>query len=241
MEKNKLGVIIFSRMNSSRLPGKALMPIGGIPLLERVINRAKLTGFPVYLATSNENSDDILEELAHQNNIGCYRGSLNNVLERGLKAAQYFELNAFARLCGDRPLFSIEEMKTGLEFYLNNLPDNSFFPDLITNFCFGAKIKGLTTEIITTNALLEILRRTDSPAHLEHLSSFIYQNPTEFNILSIREKEIQHGFINCAIDTTDDYSLFDKIFYLEPSIGLSIENAYQIYLNLDFNNVNLRN
>ena len=38
----KTGGIIFSRMSSTRLPGKAMIPINGVSLLERVINRSKL-------------------------------------------------------------------------------------------------------------------------------------------------------------------------------------------------------
>ena len=36
-----IGGIIFSRMSSSRLPGKALIDIDGKTLLERVIERSK--------------------------------------------------------------------------------------------------------------------------------------------------------------------------------------------------------
>ena len=35
-----VGVIIFSRMDSKRLPGKALVEIGKRPMLGRVIDRA---------------------------------------------------------------------------------------------------------------------------------------------------------------------------------------------------------
>jgi len=47
-----MGTMVFSRHDSSRLPGKALRPIGGMPLLERVIRRAQLLPWPVYLATT---------------------------------------------------------------------------------------------------------------------------------------------------------------------------------------------
>ena len=37
----RIGGIIFARMNSSRLPGKAMIEINGVSLIERVIERAK--------------------------------------------------------------------------------------------------------------------------------------------------------------------------------------------------------
>lgn len=230
MNKEQIGIIIFSRMNSSRLPGKAMMPIGGIPLLERVIKRAKLTGFNVYLATSNNIGDDVLEELALKNGIGCFRGSLNNVLERGVKAAQQFNLKAFARLCGDRPLFSIEEMQFGLDFfqkmYLNY---NEFNPDLITNCINGNKIKGLTTEVIRTEKLAEVLTLCSSSDHFEHMTSYIYQNANRFNILSVKELSEHKPKLKCyAIDELDDYKTINAVFEFDNDIGLSIEIADKI-------------
>ena len=38
-KRMKVAAIIFSRMASSRLPGKALRHIAGEPLIKRVINR----------------------------------------------------------------------------------------------------------------------------------------------------------------------------------------------------------
>ena len=125
------GIIVFSRMKSKRLPGKALMKIGGVPLVERVIRRAQLTGFKLVLATSNTKADNALEDLADSLNVNCYRGSEENVLERAYKAAIKNDLKVFARLCGDRPLFSLRELKFALEAWLD-FPDNKK-PDLITN------------------------------------------------------------------------------------------------------------
>lgn len=231
MNKEQVGIIIFSRMSSSRLPGKALKALGGITLLERVIKRAKLTGFPVYLATSNENSDDVLEEIAHQNNIGCYRGSLNNVLERGFKAAQYFELKAFARLCGDRPLFSIGEMKTALTHF--QISQRSGLKlDIITNFINGVKIKGLTTEVISIETLSFIMNSSPSASHLEHLSSYIYEFPSLFNILCLKRIDLNYQLNNYAIDTIEDFQLFNDIFSVDPVFDLSIQNADIIFKSL---------
>lgn len=41
----KVGAIIFSRMSSKRLPGKAMIDISGKTLLQRVIERTKKIQF----------------------------------------------------------------------------------------------------------------------------------------------------------------------------------------------------
>ena len=51
-------IVIQSRLSSSRLPGKALMLIGGMPLVELVARRAARSGHEVVVATSTEPYDD---------------------------------------------------------------------------------------------------------------------------------------------------------------------------------------
>ena len=59
MDSIKLGIIIFSRFDSQRLPGKALLDIEGRCLLGRVIDRAKLIKGTneIIVATSNREID----------------------------------------------------------------------------------------------------------------------------------------------------------------------------------------
>jgi len=229
MEKNKLGIIIFSRMSSSRLPGKALIPLGGIPLIERVIKRAKLTEYNVFLATSCNAEDDVLEDIALNNQINCYRGSLNNVLERGVKAAQHFGLKAFARLCGDRPLFSIDEICKSLNFYSEMDERNPLLPDIITNFITGYKIKGLTTEVVLTNSLKRILEQSINDGHREHLTSYIYQNLKDFNILNMAA-QFQRPILDCyAVDDQSEFDRLDAVFNINSSVDLTIQEADFIY------------
>ena len=53
--------IIQARMNSKRLPGKSLMKLNGIPILERVITRVRMSKniSKLIIATSKNKSDDL--------------------------------------------------------------------------------------------------------------------------------------------------------------------------------------
>ena len=105
-EKDKLGCIIYSRMKSSRFPGKANFKLDGISLLERVINRTKMIKFnpKIVIATSKDSSDDCICNIAEKNNVSFYRGNLENVFERTMDILSIFKFDYFARICGDRPL-----------------------------------------------------------------------------------------------------------------------------------------
>ena len=224
MKKDELGIIIFSRMSSSRLPGKALLPLEGVALIERIIIRAQSSGYKVYLATSNLPEDDVLEDFVSKLSVETFRGSLNHVLERAYFACKQFNIKAFARLCGDRPFFSISEMKNGLDYHLTHSDSTKISPDIITNYPFGHRIKGLTTEIILLNAIERILSKEITASNKEHLTSYIYENPSEFNILSFISKPPKLP-INCyAVDTLDDLINLRKLVSEFPDICHDIVN-----------------
>ena len=61
-----------------------LMKLAGKELLLWVVERLKKNNYKIPLAilTSNEESDNPIENFCKQNNLEIFRGSLNNVLER---------------------------------------------------------------------------------------------------------------------------------------------------------------
>ena len=100
----KVGVLITVRLKSSRLKRKALKNLGGKPLVCHLIDRMKLVeSSMVSLITSNQSSDDELEELAKKNNINCFRGDPVDVLERMRCASQSFGLDYVLSVTGDNP------------------------------------------------------------------------------------------------------------------------------------------
>lgn len=80
----KVFVVIQARMGSSRLPGKALLPLNGETTLYHVIKRALWANYPVILATTNRYRDDFIEAVALQCGVPCFRwdGRESDVLGR---------------------------------------------------------------------------------------------------------------------------------------------------------------
>jgi spore coat polysaccharide biosynthesis protein SpsF len=227
MFSNELGIIVFARTDSMRLPGKALMPLGGIPLLLRVIQRAQLTGYPVYLATSDMENDNALVRLAEDAGIGVFRGSKDDVLGRALSAAQHFNLRAFARLCGDRPLFSINEIVEAFSIY-KALMVEGHTPDLITNHLFKQQAPGLTTEIIDVAALMRMEKLAHLPLDREHITHYLYAHKTEFYIVSMPQFNPPPSHFGWAVDTPNDYERLSFLFNHQPSVGMQLEEAVDI-------------
>ena len=83
-------IIVQARMSSSRLPGKVMLPILGESLLYRMIERLQTICHKALLviATSEDGADDIIEQEANRMQVACFRGSLNNLLDRHYQAAK---------------------------------------------------------------------------------------------------------------------------------------------------------
>jgi CTP:molybdopterin cytidylyltransferase MocA len=98
--------IIQARMASSRLPGKVLLDIAGQPMVMRVVQRAARASTLdlVVIATTEDQSDDPVQALCQERKIPCYRGNMQDVLDRFFQAAQKFQADVIVRLTADCPL-----------------------------------------------------------------------------------------------------------------------------------------
>jgi spore coat polysaccharide biosynthesis protein SpsF (cytidylyltransferase family) len=175
------GLIIFSRFDSSRLPGKALVDISGRPLIGRVLDRCRLvSGFDKLLvATSDRAVDDPIAEFAYKENVALFRGDCNDVLGRAVGACQQYEVDTMVRICGDRPF-----LDPHLVSELLSIHAHSNF-DLVTTMCPRTYPPGLTTEIISLKALIRCSKRATDPFDREHLTTYFYRNADDFSIKNI--------------------------------------------------------
>jgi spore coat polysaccharide biosynthesis protein SpsF len=99
----KAVIVITARLGSSRLPGKMLTPLRGRPVLEHVIERAKLATLPerIILATTREPADDALEAAARGLGVEVFRGSSEDVLVRWRDALRTFGAELMVGIDGD--------------------------------------------------------------------------------------------------------------------------------------------
>ena len=224
-----MGTLVFSRYDSTRLPGKALLPIGGMPLLQRVIRRAQLLPWPVYLATTDKPSDDALCDLAEHLGVPVFRGPEDRVLQRAVQAADAFGLQTFARLCGDRPLFPIESLRQAAAIMNTVELSATAMPDLVSDYVPGGTVRGLTTEVVRSSTLRRINDRGVTADQQEHLTKFFYDNPGEFHIVRLQPKEAVYACPGFAVDTESDLRALDRIFAGDQSIAMSVAEADNRY------------
>src|SRR5579872_1338671 len=102
----KIVTIVQARTNSTRLPGKVMMDILGKPLLLRMIERVEASTLKgtVVVATTDSSDDDVIEKLCRENNILCYRGSEQDLLDRHYQAAKWQGAQSVVKIPSDCPL-----------------------------------------------------------------------------------------------------------------------------------------
>jgi spore coat polysaccharide biosynthesis protein SpsF len=196
-----IGAIIFSRFDSSRLPGKAMLDIEGRPLLGRVIDQArKIKNIEkIIVATSNRDIDNIISDFAINENIDCYRGSFKDVASRAIEVCKKYNLEAFARICGDRPFFDSNVVTYLISKYKKNQSD------LTTTIGTGQMPLGLTCEIISLKALCKAYVNFDIYEQ-EHLTAYFYKNSSNFliNEVSVPNYDQYDNKLRLVVDNQAD-------------------------------------
>lgn len=224
-------IFIQARTNSSRLPGKSLLTINGLPLVVLSAKRAGNTGKKVVVLTSNESSDDELYQVVTSNQIECFRGDLNDVLKRFNDAlADYEDETIVVRLTAD-----------------NILPDGELMDDLELQFLeSGARYMvcsspesnvpyGISAEIFYAKEIREAHLKATSDFEREHVTPFIRKSYSN-NIFYYKNKEFK-GYSNfrVTIDTFDDYlSMHQMLSKVDDIINIKQSELIPLLLNLKF-------
>lgn len=192
--------IVQARMTSTRLPGKVLEPIAGRPALELQLERLTGAAQPaeVVVATSDDASDDSIEELASRRGLRAIRGPLADVLERYRLAAEHTEADAVVRLTGDCPLIDpalvddcVERWRGSEADYVANVIEPRTFP------------VGMDTEVLSAAALRVAAQEAGDPYDREHVTPFVRSRPERFPQIAIRH-EPSLANVRVTLDTAED-------------------------------------
>ncbi|MEW6703132.1 MAG: glycosyltransferase family protein [Bacteroidota bacterium] len=208
----KIVTVIQARMSSTRLPGKVMLPILGRPLLVRMIERvnaAELTG-EIVVATSTNPDDDAIEKLCAQEKINCFRGHLNDLLDRHYMTAKKFSADGVVKIPSDCPLIDPIVIDKVLNYYISNA--DKF--DFVSNLHPATYPDGNDVEVMSFTALERAWKEAEKNFEREHTTPFIWENPDKFRIANI-EWETGLDFSTThrwTIDFEEDYLFIKKIY-----------------------------
>lgn len=196
----KNGALILARMNSSRCPGKVLRDLGGAPLIDRVVARARRLRSvdEIVVATTNESADDAVAEHCAAVGVRVFRGSAGNVARRVLQCVEIHGWSRFARINADSPFLDPWLIDAGV----NQLVSHPL--DLVTNVQPRSYPYGITVEVFCASAFRRGYRWMERPDDYEHVSRYFYRHADEFRIGYLPPADGDHSDVRLTIDTPED-------------------------------------
>ncbi|MDR2076299.1 MAG: NTP transferase domain-containing protein [Desulfovibrio sp.] len=230
----KVIALIQARLGSVRLPGKMLLRLHGLPLIDWVTQRTAaatlLDGLVV--ATTDQARDDRLADHVAGRGFAVFRGPEADVLERFRLAGEWAGATHVVRVCADNPLIwggAVDDLirqyrqkaetedETKLYVY-NHIPRNNRWPD------------GLGAEMVARPLLASLARRAVRPEHREHCLSYIWDHAAEFAIHTFdpADARLRRPDIRLDIDTPADYR---RLALMPLTPASAPEEVVRLYIN----------
>ncbi len=203
-----IAAIIQARMGSTRLPGKVMKEVCGKPLLWHLIQRLKTsqTIDKIIIATTVNAADKPILELARQMGIDSFAGSEEDVLDRYYRAAEKHKADIVVRITADCPLIDPALMDKVITHYIENKDDFDYvqsgisYPDGIVE-----------TSVLPFSILEKTWREAKLPSEREHVTSYIWKNPSLFRVY-IMENDEDLSDIRLTVDDETDFKLAAEVF-----------------------------
>jgi spore coat polysaccharide biosynthesis protein SpsF len=218
MSDYKIIGIVIARLDSSRLYGKALKSVDGLPLMGYVINRAKqVEGLAeLVLATTQREVDTPLCDYAASQGIAVYRGDLEDVALRVLNCAKSRQADYFVRLNGDSPFIDPGILTEAIS---RCIEDDA---DFVSNIIERSFPYGVSVEVVKTATYEKAYQEMTTSEEHEHVTKYLYSHLSSFKTVSLKCPYGNMESYRLVVDTEEDFSLFEKLVGV---LGVHIHSA----------------
>jgi spore coat polysaccharide biosynthesis protein SpsF len=203
----KVNAIIQARCGSTRFPNKIFTLIDGKPLIWHVVNRLKYATKidDIIVATTVSEKDNKIEEWCKENNIHCFRGSEENVLNRYYSASQAFPSDYVVRITADDPF---KEPKV-IDAVITKLIEEGY--DHVTNNLPPSFPEGLDCEAFKKSALDRSEKEAETAFEREHVTQYIYHHPEIFKIGNVCNDE-NLSYLRWTVDKDVDFEMVKAVY-----------------------------
>ena len=213
-------IIVQARMASTRLPGKVLLPLGGEPMLTRLVQRLRRVrrADAILIATTTSASDDAIVALCEHLGVAHHRGSEHDVLSRYAEAATRHQADVVVRVTSDCPLIDPALIDQAIARY--QVGDVG----CVSNMLPPSWPYGMAVEVFGAQALAEAHAQASQAAEREHVTPFLYARPERYRLHNIASP-VNLSAQRWTVDTPEDYELvrrlFDAVFAAQPDFTLA--------------------
>jgi spore coat polysaccharide biosynthesis protein SpsF len=166
-------IVLQARMGSTRLPGKALLPLGGSTLVEQAMARLALVRADLRVLATDEASARALSPAAERRGFELLVGPAEDVLARYCLAIRRFKPDLVVRATGDNPLVSHELASLLLERRAARPSDYAGY--------LGMPV-GMGVELVASEALIRAEAEASEAPEREHVCPYLYSHPELFRV-----------------------------------------------------------
>ena len=210
MKKNNVA-IIQARMSSKRLPGKVLMEVDGVPLLEIMLSRVKKSKKVnnIVIATTGSRQDNDIINFCKKYNYNYFIGSENDVLSRYYFCAKEFKADVIIRLTADCPLIDHNIIDDVISlFYTNNVDyASNTVPFESSNFPDGSDV-----EVFSMEALIRAHNDVNNIIDREHVTFYFWKYGNDFKLAQLSQKNDWSKY-RITIDYPEDYEVIKFLIF----------------------------
>ncbi|MGE0254654.1 MAG: NTP transferase domain-containing protein [Alphaproteobacteria bacterium] len=222
---------IEARMGASRLPGKVLADIGGVPALGRLVRRLRRARRvdDIVLATTVDAADDPIVEWARSEALAVHRGSVDDVLGRVVGAHRDMASEVIVELCGDTPLLDPQVIDLAVGRFAGG------GCDVVSTTWRPSYPQGIDAQVFRRDALEQVAATVDDPAVREHVSLYFYEHPERYRIVHLEAPPpLRLPDQRLQMDWPEDLALIREIYArLAPRHGDAFGTAEIVALLRD--------
>jgi N,N'-diacetyllegionaminate synthase len=197
-----IATIIACRLKSSRLPKKALLPIGKLSSVERCIKSClEFSGVNhTILATSDNKEDSKLKDYTYRSDVVFHTGDPEDVIQRYLSIADKLKVDVIIRLTADMPFVAREIVEATLVEHFKKGADYTVPRKMAV---------GSGAEIINTMALKKVKRHFPNAKYSEYMTWYFQNNSSHFrlNFIDIDQNLVRD--YRLTLDYAEDLKMFN--------------------------------
>ena len=168
----KVITVIQARTSSSRLRNKVLLNFNKNTLLGQVINSVKSSKEvdEIWVATSINKEDDLIELICKENNVNCFRGSLIDVRSRFDLISKKTNADIIVRVTADNPFTE--------SFYIDQMISYIKSHNDVDYVCMDKSmiLEGTGSEIFTSKSLNKSIEMSNHEMDKEHVTQYLINN-----------------------------------------------------------------
>jgi spore coat polysaccharide biosynthesis protein SpsF len=224
MSAVNFAIVLQARIDSSRLPGKSLLPLGGEgKVISCVMEALNKVPAQLRILACPEDSAAAFAPLADESGFTLFAGPKDDVLGRYCLAVRKFNIQRVIRATGDNP-FVFADAAAAIN--AEALALNADYAG------YGGLPPGAGVESVSAAALLRAEAESAASYEREHVCPYLYAHPELFSLhRPLAPLRWQNANIRLTIDTREDYeraqTLYAELDRLEKTDKINIEERYR--------------